>query len=232
MCIYLQTLPFFLPLNPQQQQGKTPAKEPRVQVSQGLSQTPATGLWAYIEKAASIMLGVKKEDDGPLLQDSNGGGGGLGGGGGSSKSRVDAKGLKSEKTHVKHQGEDDDGASSSSSTSSSSSDATAAVAAANSSTATAAGSSSSASSSNGGYPVGGTDDKKKCGKRSAKHALPHWVGTSFNECSKRARRPPPRFTESGLDSKEESILRQAIENSKIETHLCDTVEISEVPTFR
>jgi hypothetical protein len=35
-----------------------------------------------------------------------------------------------------------------------------------------------------------------------------------------------------LDSKEESILRQAIENSKIETHLCDTVEIAKVPTFR
>jgi len=183
-------------------------------------------LWAYIEKAASIMLGVKKEDDGPLLQDSNGGGGGLEAGGGSSKTRVDAKGLKSEKMHVKHQGEDEDTASSSSSSSSSSSAATAAVeAAANSSTATAAGSSS-------GSPAGGADEKKKCGKREVSHALPHWVGTSFNECSKRARRPPPRFTESGLDSKEESILRQAIENSKIETHLCDTVEIAEVPTFR
>jgi hypothetical protein len=172
------------------------------------------------------MLGVKKEDDGPLLQDSNGGGGGLEAGGGSSKSRMDAKGLKSEKAHVKHQGDDEDTASSSSSTSSSSSSATAAVAAAaNSSTATAAGSSS-------GSPAGGAEEKKKSGKRHAANALPYWVGTSFNECSKRARRPPPRFTESGLDSKEESILRQAIENSKIETHLCDTVEIAEVPTFR
>jgi len=171
------------------------------------------------------MLGVKKEDEGPLLQDSNGGRG-LGGGGGSSKSRVDAKGFKGRNTHVKHQGEDEDTASSSSFTSSSSSAATAAVASpASSSTATAAGSSS-------GSPAGGADEKKKCGKRHATNALPHWVGTSFNECSKRARRPPPRFTESGLDSKEESILRQAIENSKIETHLCDTVEIAKVPTFR
>jgi len=226
VCIYLQTLPSLSHSPQNNNRAKPKAKEPRLQVSQGLSQTPAAGLWAYIEKAASIMLGVKKEDDGPLLQDSNGGGG-LEAGGGSSKTRVDAKGLKSKKTHVKHQGEDEDTASSSSSTSSSSSSAvTAAVAAAaNSSTATAAGSSSSS-------PAGGADERKKCGKRGISHALPHWVGTSFNECSKRARRPPPRFTESGLDSKEESILRQAIENSKIETHLCDTVEIAEVPTFR
>lgn len=174
------------------------------------------------------MLGVKREDDGPLLEDSNWSGGGSGGGGNSRKSLVDANRRVGKKMQVKHQGEDDDGASSSSSTSSSSSISSAATAAvatvANSSSATATASSSGSSA--------GEVGKKKDGKRNATRVLPHWVGNSFKECGKRARRPPPRFTESGLDSKEESILRQAIENSKIETHLCDTVEITEVPTFR
>jgi hypothetical protein len=58
-------------------------------------------------------------------------------------------------------------------------------------------------------------------------------GVARENGGKRSRRPPPRFGETaGLDRREESILRQAIENSKIETHLCDTVEIGEVPIFR
>lgn len=168
------------------------------------------------------MLGVKKEDGGPLIQDSATGGNDGGGGASTSNSRVDATRRQSETTHAKKEG-DDDAASSSSSTSSSSSVATAAVARASSST----------SSTGSESPAGeGADEKRKCGKRQVSHALPYWVGDSIENGGKRARRPPPRFAETGLDSKEESILRQAIENSKIETHLCDTVEIAEVPTFR
>ncbi len=78
--------------------------------------------------------------------------------------------------------------------------------------------------------VNGSAQKKGRSKRSIPE-LPYWVDTE--DGSKRARRPPPRFAETAtLDSREEHTLRQAIENSKIETKLCDTVEIAEVPTFR
>lgn len=76
-----------------------------------------------------------------------------------------------------------------------------------------------------------TEGEKR--KYNTKHALPYWADP-VQEGSKRARRPPPRFSETaGLDCKEEKILRQAIANSVIETRLCDEVgEILEVPTYR
>lgn len=82
-------------------------------------------------------------------------------------------------------------------------------------------------------PLANGSAVQKKGSRSKRSIpeLPYWVDTE--DGSKRARRPPPRFAEtSTLDSREEHTLRQAIENSKIDTKLCDTVEIAEVPTFR
>lgn len=60
---------------------------------------------------------------------------------------------------------------------------------------------------------------------------PSWL-EPVEEGQKRARRPPPRF-ESPTTAQEEMIIRQAIENSKIETKLStDSVaSIPEVPTY-
>lgn len=61
---------------------------------------------------------------------------------------------------------------------------------------------------------------------------PSWL-EPVEDGQKRARRPPPRFESSPTSAQEEMIIRQAIENSKIETKLSTdgVASIPEVPTY-
>jgi hypothetical protein len=102
-----------------------------------------------------------------------------------------------------------------------------------SSTASTTSSSSSGSGSGSGSAGAHTApaaSSRRTGK--GKGDPPSWL-EPVEDGRKRSRRPPPRF-ETATSSREEMILRQAIENSKIETTLstAGVDSIPEVPTYR
>ena len=85
----------------------------------------------------------------------------------------------------------------------------------------------------GGSPAaGGGKTLGKKDKPRGDPGKPSWLEL-VEDGRKRSRRPPPRF-ETATTTQEELIIRQAIENSIIETKLsADSVaDIPEVPTYR
>jgi hypothetical protein len=89
-----------------------------------------------------------------------------------------------------------------------------------------------------GGAISGNSPAARASKAAGKGKLrtdpgkPSWLEL-VEDGRKRSRRPPPRF-ETATTQQEELIIRQAIENSIIETKLsADSVaDIPEVPTYR
>jgi hypothetical protein len=79
---------------------------------------------------------------------------------------------------------------------------------------------------------GGSGGKRKMGRAVLYDSSSVWASIQVDG-SKRARRRPTRFLdEAQISTEEEQSLHQAIQNSRIETKIQDTIEIPDVKTYQ